>query len=293
MVFGHDIVAVMDAERPHYEQAMGGFLQVCSCSSKPAGGVKSVNPLTMHRLIIGGMNVDQITTSIQAHRPDLIIAMGNRSLRAAAKIHNVPILYLMVNNPAHIIAGHNNITGINFKLTASVQLESIHTHLQDLKRLGVIYDPRRTGKLIDKAQIAAPNYAMELLAHPIASRNEMPQLLHVMQKENLDGFWMIPDLTVLSPATIQEILLFSLENKIPLITFADKYLQQGAAVAITVNLPAMGVQAGKMALSILAGKPIATIPPEPAKQSLVNGNDLIIKKMGVNFKTTTPAGGTQ
>lgn len=95
---------------------------------------------------------------------------------------------------------------------------------------------------------------------------------------------MIPDLTVLSPTTLQDLILFSLENKIPLITFADKYLRLGAAVSITFNMQAIGGQAGEIYHAIAAGTPASEIAATTAHQVIVHANHLIIKKMGVTYR---------
>ena len=293
IVFGYDIVAVMDAERPHYQQALLGFQEVCDCSPTPMGGVKSIQHFTLSRIIIGDKNDAEVTANIRSCRPDLILAVGNRGLRAATAVPGIPILYMLVTHPNRIVGQRSNITGVELRLPADLQLQTIHSHLPDLKRLGVIYDPRRTGALISEAKIAAPAHGISLLASPIHDRSKIPQLLGAMQRANLDGFWMVPDLTVLSPATLQDIFLFSLENKIPLITFADKFLHLGAAVSITFNMRAVGIQAGEIAQEIAAGTPISAISPRAANQTTVKENDLIIKKLGVTYKRTGQQGGAR
>lgn len=293
IVFGHDIVAVMDAERTHYQQALRGFQEICNCAPTPVGGVKAIQPFTLRRIVIGNMRKDEVTAQIRACRPDLILAVGNQGLRAAMTIADVPIIYMLVAHPDRIIGRRGNITGVELRLPADLQLKAMRAHLPDLKRLGVIYDPNRTGAFIANAKIAAPAHGITLLADPINDRSKIPEFLDAMHRADLDGFWMIPDLTVLSPATMQDIFLFSLENKIPLITFADKYLQQGAAVSITFDMQAIGIQAGKISQKIAAGTPISTIAPQTSNQAAVHANDLIIKKMGVTYKRTVQPGGAQ
>ena len=293
IVCGHDIVAVMDAERSHYQQALLGFQKICECSPAPTGGVKSVHPLTLRTVIIGNKGKDEIADAIRSLRPDIILAVGNRGLRAAATITGVPVVYMLVTSPDRIIGKRDNITGIELRLPANLQIKAMHTHLPDLKRLGVLYDPRRTGALIDKARIAAPDYDITLLPQSINNRSKIPELLNSMLANRIDGFWMIPDLTVLSPATLQNLLLFSLEKKIPLITFSDKYLHQGAAVSITFDMHAIGAQAGRITQAIINGAPISTIAGMPADQVIVHANHQIIKKMGVNYLHDEQQGGAE
>ena len=291
IVFGYELVVVMDADRPSYQQAVGGFTKACSCPPTPVRGVKSIHTITPHQVLIGNKNTKESTAHIRTFQPDLILAIGNRSLKAAVQIHNVPIIYLLVANPARIIGKRNNITGIKLMLPADLQMKTMQKHLPNMNRLGVIYDQQRTGELIAEAKKRAPNNSISLVAMPLDRRSKLPETLKALRKADLDALWMIPDLTVLNPATMNDLLLFSLENKIPLITFADKYLKQGAAVSITFDMWGIGIQAGKIAHSVLSGTPIATIPPQTAKQAAVKVNDRIIEKMGIKIKKSAKKGG--
>ncbi|MDH4320667.1 MAG: hypothetical protein OEV73_04130 [Desulfobulbaceae bacterium] len=282
-VFGDDLLVVMDAERPHYQQVLQGFMSVCACGTAPPGGVKSIQPVTLHRLILDDKNEEAITASIRNVRPDLILAIGNRSLQAAMRVPEVPIVYLLVANPQRLVGKRENITGIELRLPADRQFEAIRKHLPTVKRLGVIYDPARTGNLVAEANIAAPRHLLSLVASPVNGRSDIAKQLTTLRTARIEGIWMLPDITVLEPTILQDLLLFSLENKIPLISFADRYLQAGAAVSITFDMTSIGAEAGKMANAILGGTPIAAIPPRPAQRATVKHNPLIVKKLGVIF----------
>jgi len=282
-VFGQEIVVVMDAERPPYLQALKGFTKACYCLPTSTSGVKSIHTFTSHQVILGNRSTKETIANIRSFQPDLILAMGYQGLEVAVQVPDVPIIYLLVANPNRIVGQRDNITGIELRLPATLQLQTMHKHLPDMKRLGVIYNQKRTGKLIAEAQKAAQDNAISLVALPLRKQDKFSELLKVIQKEKIDAFWMIPDITILSPTTLHDLLLFSLEKKIPLITFANRFLQQGAAISITFDMQAIGVQAGEIALSVLDGTPIADIPPQAAKKATVKGNKKIIKKLGINF----------
>lgn len=292
LVSGHEIVIVMDAERPSYQQALNGFTKACNCHPAPVQGIKSIHPATPHKVIINQQNTEETIAHIRSFRPDLILAIGNRGLQAAIQVPDVPIIYLLVANPERIIGNQNNITGIELKISAALQLKVLHEHLPKIKKLGVIYDPRHTGDIIDEATIAAPAQSITLLTRPLGHRGRFQEILEAMLADKIDAFWMVPDTTVLTPATLQQLILFSLENKIPVITFADKYLQQGAAVSITFDLWAAGVQAGKIASSVLNGTPIASIPPQTINKTIVHKNDRILEKLGVATRNLAQQGET-
>ncbi|MFZ2948374.1 MAG: ABC transporter substrate binding protein, partial [Desulfuromonadaceae bacterium] len=67
-----------------------------------------------------------------------------------------------------------------------------------------------------------------------------------------DLFWMLPDITVITPETAEAILLFSLENNIPILTFSEKYLERGAMLSIGIDPFDIGRQAGEMAQTLFS-----------------------------------------
>ena len=66
----------------------------------------------------------------------------------------------------------------------------------------------------------------------------------------------LPDITVITPETIEFLLLFSLENRIPVFTFSEKYVESGALMSIIIDAFDIGCQAGEMAKAIQAEKDI-------------------------------------
>jgi len=291
--FGKEIVVVMDAEHPHYQKALQGFIKACGCPPAPVQGVKSIRTVTPHKVIIGNKSTEEATAHVRDFRPDVILAIGNKGLQTAVQIQDVPIIYLLVANPTRIIGKRKNITGIELNLPANIQLKAMREHLPNMKRLGVIYDQQRTGEFVSKAEHVAPDHAINLVEMPLTQRSGFPKLLKSLKKADIDAYWMIPDLSVLNPTNLHDLLLFSLENKIPIITFTDKYLQHGAAMSITFDTWAIGIQAGKIAHSIMTGTPVTDLPPQSANKTTVKVNEKIIKKLGVPFKVAAEKGGSQ
>jgi putative ABC transport system substrate-binding protein len=88
---------------------------------------------------------------------------------------------------------------------------------------------------------------------------------------------------VVTPETVEILLLFSLENQIPVITFSEKYVELGALMSIGIDAFDIGVQAGEMAQEILAGRNVKVIPHADARSAVVAINIKIAKKLGINI----------
>ena len=91
-------------------------------------------------------------------------------------------------------------------------------------------------------------------------------------KGKIDVFWMLPDLTVITPETIEFMLLFSLENKIPVFAFSEKYVELGAFMSIGVDAFDIGIQAGEMAEKILSGGDLTNARHVDARKAVISIN---------------------
>ena len=95
--------------------------------------------------------------------------------------------------------------------------------------------------------------------------------------------WMLPDLTVITPETVEFLMLFSIENRIPVITFSDKYLEMGALMSISISADDIGAQAWDMTEMVLSGKDIRTISGIDARKAEITFNQRAAKKLGIDF----------
>ena len=122
------------------------------------------------------------------------------------------------------------------------QLELIRKALPGLRTVGLLYDPIRTAALVRKIRSAASQTGLELIADQIFRTKSVPPSIMEM-REKIDLFWMLPDLTVLTPETVEFLILLTMESSTPILTFSEKYLEQGALLAIGFDSFDMGRQA--------------------------------------------------
>jgi len=236
---GQEIVAVQSLKVAPYQQALDGFKRVLD---------RDIKIITISEL--KGTNLAKEINSIN---PDMVLAIGMGALSGVKWIKNIPIIYLMVLNPELAPADKKNITGINMNIPQEKQLTALLEVLPDTKTIGLLYDPKRTGSLVKRARDAARKIKIELMAKKINRPSQVASMLKEM-RGNIDVFWMLPDITVITPETIELMLLFSLEHKIPVLTFSEKYVESGALMSISIDAFDIGIQAGEIAESILSGK---------------------------------------
>ena len=279
---GADIAVIQSAGLLPYNQALFGFETVISADI-PAAGPKSVraHSLTVHNLA-AAENPLQVRREIMAAKPDLLLVIGSSSLVLVKDLTTLPIIYLLVPFPELSVENRNNITGIQLRLSAAEQLTSLRQNLPGIKNIGLLYNPEQNSDFVSEAQDFAHRNNLSLTALPVQSDSEVPGELARMA-DKVELFWMLPDRTVLTPRTIDYIFLFSLENRLPVFTFSEKYLNMGAVLSVSFDPIDMGKQAGELALKILnTGEPVPS-QPEQIRTIIIHKNEAAARMLGLKF----------
>ncbi|MFC1885652.1 ABC transporter substrate-binding protein [Thermodesulfobacteriota bacterium] len=263
---GPNILAVQSIRVAPYEDAIRGFEQASDTMVK--------------RVVISELQHNEVEKIIQKNAPDLVLAVGMDALIETRRIKNTPIVYLMVLNPESILAKEPNITGVSMNLSPERQLDVLLNVLPEVPSLGLLYNPKRSGRLVRDIRKTAENAGVKLIAIEIERSRDVPLSLSRL-KGKIDVFWMIPDTTVITPETLEYLLLFSMNHKIPILTFSDKYLNLGAMLAIGIDAFDIGRQAGEIGKIILSGRRAKTIRPRDARKAIISINLKIAKKLGV------------
>lgn len=246
------VVALLGANLPPYQEVVRRFWEAFP-QSLGSVGPKSIAPDTLAELVLTPSEAPAETLrQLRARRPDLILAVGRRALDVARSLDGVPVVYLLVPNPGPLAEGRRGLAGVPFDVPAAVWLDAVRLVLPAVKTLGVIYDPARSGPLVEEARRLAPGLGLEVLAAPGASPREVPGRLAEL-RGRVDALWLVPDPTVITSTTVEAFASFSLAARVPLIAFADKYLESGAAVSVTYDLGAMGEAAALLARQLLVG----------------------------------------
>ncbi len=277
-----DILVVQSAQLQVYNNALQGF-ETIVLRDISTRGLKTIQPHTVTtRILSAEKNLQHLKQEIARRHPDLLLVIGSSSLALVKGISDIPIIYLLAPNPGLVAGTQDNITGINMNVTAKQQLTSLIHLIPEIKRIGLLYNPDRTGTLVREAEEFAKRIGIHLVALPVKTSKEIPSRLARM-KDKIDCYWMLPDQTVITPQTLDYIFLFSLENRIPVLTFAEKYLKLGATLSVSFDATDMGKQAGELALKILNGTKVSDFSPVQVRKVNVRVNHLAAKLLGIDI----------
>ncbi len=200
------------------------------------------------------------------------------------EIRDIPVVFAMVLNPTTVV-GHeaHNITGASMNAPIDQQIALLKKISPHVRRIGVIYDPSKTGFLVRQAERIARDQGVRLVTKAITSSKDSFAALDGMQGE-IDALWILPDLTVLAPESVQYMLLFSFRNKIPLLGLSENQARMGALLGLSFDSGReIGIQAGELANEILAGRSVEDIPFTTARKVRLTVNLKTAAKLGLQI----------
>jgi len=261
----HHILVLQGSRNKPFREAMRGFARAC--------------PHKTFKIVLSESKRIKVSEYLRKDNPRLIVAVGADALEQVKLIRDIPIVYLMVLDPSQIVPEASNITGVMMKPPLSQQLDLIRRALPNATKIGVLYDPTRLASFVKRAIEATNPLGLELVVREVRSPHEVPGVLQRLRGE-IDALWMLPDPSVVTPETTECLLLFSGENRVPVITFSRKYLDMGAMLALDIDPYDLGRQAGEMACRIFQGADVRTIPRSDARKVVIRVNQNVARRLG-------------
>jgi putative ABC transport system substrate-binding protein len=264
------IISVQSIRVNPYEKVIRGFRRTCNAD--------------IEQLVISesnGVNIQQLVIN---YRPDVILAIGKQALVEVKTIKKIPIIYLMVLRPESILNEESNITGVKLYVSPYKQINIILKIFPKCEKIGIFYNPDNNQNFFLSIREAAQNRSIDLITRKFTSSKDIPPFLN-NTKADYDLFWILPDPSIITPEIVESFLLFSIEKKIPLLTFSRKYVEWGAMISIGIDPYDLGSQAGEMAHKILTdvsnGKTL--LAPQYARKPVVAVNGLTARKLGIHI----------
>ena len=228
-------------------------------------------------------------------RPDAIFVVGTRALRKASAIKNIPLVYTLVMPSEEAEHEADNVSGVSMDVSPDVYLGAMTKLVPGVKRIGVLSDPEQTGPHVKEALVAARARGLTLVVRTIARPKEATKALEELRGK-IDAFWLLPDPTVVTPASVHYLMLFSFQNNLPVFSFSQRYTDLGAVASLGVDPFDLGVQAAGLAKRLVRGEkgPLR----EHARGGSLSVNRKVADKMGLNITgsdaaSTESKGGTK
>ena len=256
-----DITILKSSDIAAYNQAVGGFK-----AALPPG--TTFTEYNMQGNVAEGRKQAQ---KIRASDTGLVLAVGLKAAQVAKiEITDVPVVFCMVLDPSKHGLRSPNMTGILLEVPIERQFATLRWALPGSKRLGVLYDPEKTGPMIEEARRRAKGLGLDLIARPVTSEKEVPAALRELMPQ-VDTLWLLPDSTVLTEDSLRFLLSTTLEATIPVIGFSPDLVKSGALIGLSVQYDDLGRQAASLAKSLVNNQgttSLGLIQPDRLRLSL-------------------------
>jgi putative ABC transport system substrate-binding protein len=259
-----------------YNEVMEGFKGECIQNNIT---IKSIYDLK------GKMKIGhKIVRKIRKEKPDIVLTIGVLATTIAKEeLKDIPMVFCMVINHERFQLTGPNITGIATEIAIEEQFKGYQTILDSLQDLGVIYDPSKTGNIIESAETKVKGTGINLVKYEIKSSKMVSEALENIIGR-IDALWLLPDSTVVTKKSFGLIKSTTLENKIPLLCTSDVFVKAGALAAVFSDYKYVGRQAAQLAKEILsqsASGALGIVNPDKFNLSI---NSDTAEKLGLTLK---------
>lgn len=260
-----------------YNLAISGFNKVFSSKHK--------------RIVLSEQKKINLRRVIKRERPDLIYTVGINALYSIKNAnHNIPVVSSMIPKNELQAVLNKNITGVSMEHSTETLISIICNVLPETKYIYILYSPEYMGPIFEEIRTIGKNKNIDVLGRAIYSPKDVLATLKNIRGDIKNSVYlMLPDTGVINKVNIEAILLHSLENRIPIVTFSKKYLKLGAFMSISFDPYDIGMQAGEIAFAInekiTEGKKLGMLGQSPAdaRKAIITVNKTIIKKMNLKI----------
>jgi len=244
-----EVIIFKTAEVAAYNQAIAGFREIVP-------GVEITEENMDNDIEVGGRIIERI----KRRKPAAILAVGAKAAELSSReISVIPIVFCMVMAPEKYGIKGENITGVSMEVPPKAQFSTLKSILPFLKSIGVIYDPKESGRLIDEGKTAAEDLGLELIAREVISREEIAGAMKELI-EKVDALWLVPDTTVVTRESFKYMLSSTIKKGIPLLVFSDGFVKGGAFLSLSPDYFSVGREAGNLVKKILRGTSPQSLP---------------------------------
>lgn len=259
----YDILVLQSSSDPAYEDVLTGF--------------RSVRSDSLRVIILSDYAEVDVIRIVREDRPKLILVIGDAALTAARKVPQTPVVAVMALGIHTMKASHPNLTGIGMFVPPERYVSLFQT--MKTRRIGVIYNPAKSGWYLGLARQVAEAAGIELVAREVSASREAVERLSALAGK-VDALWMLPDSTAVTRETTEAYFRFGQQQAVPVISFAANYLGLGAAAVLEIDRGAMGRQANDIVTALLKDTRMDRIPLSFPSGITVRTNPGVLRRLG-------------
>lgn len=188
----------------------------------------------------------------------VVIALGRQGLAVASNLdRDITVLVggALLLSDAEIV----NMNGISLTPDPAILFSRLKSLLPDVRRVQVVYDPRKTEWLLRIARDAARAQGLELVAHEARDLSQAAHIytsLFATAEGRREAVWLPHDTTTVEESTLLPLILKEAWNSgVPIFSSNVLHVKKGALFAMSPNNVELGRSLASSALALAAGEP--------------------------------------
>lgn len=233
----------------------------------------------------------QIAAKFTEQKPDIIFALGTiaaQSFLKVAKAHEVKVMFASVTDPlaSKVVDALDcpvySMSGVSNFVPLAPQIDMIKSLQPHIQSIGILYNSSESNSvfIIEEMRRVCKASGLRLIEQSVVKTGELAQAAARLASR-VDAIFISNDNTCLSG--FQSIVQAASQARKPVYCSDTDQVEKGALAALGPNQYALGRQAGEMAVRVLKGQPIQSMPVEfPNKTELYINLDAA-KTLGISF----------
>ena len=273
-------------EHPSLDQSREGFIQAL----KDNGYTDGENIVIDYQNAQSDQsNLSNMADRLVSNKSDLILAIATGAAQTVAgKTSEIPVLITAVTDPvdAGVVNSMENpgtnVSGTSDASPMKEQLELLLTLKEDIKTVGLLYTSSEDNSIlqIKQAKEILDDMKVPYVEQTVTNSNDVQQA--VQSLVNKCGAIYIPTDNVLasSMALVADI---TWPAGIPVVTGAESMVTDGGLATLGLSYYNLGYQTGEMAVKVLEGADISTMPVETQKEYAYIVNSDAVAAMNITL----------
>ena len=273
-------------EHPSLDQSREGFIQALADN----GYVDGENIVIDYQNAQADQsNLSNMADRLVSNKSDLILAIATGAAQTVAgKTSDIPVLITAVTDPvdAGVVNSMENpgtnVSGTSDASPMKEQLELLRTLKDKVKTVGLLYTSSEDNSVLQISQAKAilDDMKVAYVEQTVTNSNDVQQAVQSLVNK-CDAIYIPTDNVLASSMALVADITWP--AGIPVVTGAESMVTDGGLATLGLSYYNLGYQTGEMAVKVLEGADISTMPVETQKEYayIVNGD--AVKAMGITL----------
>ena len=256
-------------EHPSLDQSREGFIQALADN----GYVDGENIVIDYQNAQADQsNLSNMADRLVSNKSDLILAIATGAAQTVAgKTSDIPVLITAVTDPvdAGVINSMENpgtnVSGTSDASPMKEQLELLLTLKDEVKTVGLLYTSSEDNSVLQISQAKAilDDMKVAYVEQTVTNSNDVQQAVQSLVNK-CDAIYIPTDNVLASSMALVADITWPVG--IPVVTGAESMVTDGGLATLGLSYYNLGYQTGEMAVKVLEGADISTMPVETQKE---------------------------